>query len=158
KCERTLEDWLYQEPFAFDFFQAVRLLERLQLDRKAVGRGGPPNQEVVRMRAHLSLAFPPSSIYDLEPVDEKIRVPRLTVSFLGIYGPSGMLPRHYTELLLKIDKEGKGAEKDSLRDWLDLFDHRFVSLFYRAWEKYRFYIPYERGDYAKSEPDAFTQT
>jgi type VI secretion system protein ImpH len=155
--ERTLEDWLYQEPFAFDFFQAVRLLERLQLDRKAVGRGGPANQEVVRIRAHLSLAFPPSSIYDLEPGDEKIPVPRLTVSFLGLYGPSGMLPRHYTELLLKIDKEGKGAEKDSLRDWLDLFNHRFVSLFYRAWEKYRFYIPYERGDYAKSEPDPFTQ-
>ena len=44
-----------------------------------------------------------------------------------------------------------------MRDWLDVFNHRFISLFYRAWEKYRFYIPYERGDYALGEPDTFTQ-
>ena len=51
---------------AFDFFQAVRLLGRLDASRVAVGFAGPPGKEVVRFRAHISLSFPPSSIYELE--------------------------------------------------------------------------------------------
>jgi type VI secretion system protein ImpH len=82
----------------------------------------------------------------------------MTVTFLGLTGPSGVLPRHYTELLLRLDREAKGAEKHALRRWLDLFNHRLLSLFYRAWEKYRFYLPYERGEYGRAEPDAFTRS
>jgi type VI secretion system protein ImpH len=155
--ERTLERWLYAEPFCFDFFQAVRIFERLQPTKKAVARGAAPRDEVARFKAHLSLSFPPSPIYDLALPSEKQPVPTLTVAFLGLHGPSGILPRHYTELLLRIDKEGKGPEKSALRDWFDVFNHRLISLFYRAWEKYRFYIPYERGEYLLSEPDSFTQ-
>jgi type VI secretion system protein ImpH len=33
----------------------------------------------------------------------------------------------------------------TLRDFLDIFNHRFISLFYRAWEKYRFPAAYERA-------------
>jgi type VI secretion system protein ImpH len=77
---------------------------------------------------------------------------------MGLTGPSGVLPRHYTELLLRLEREGKGPEKRALRAWLDLFDHRLIALFYRAWEKYRFYIPYERGEYAAAEPDPFTRS
>lgn len=157
RSEYTVEDILFAEPFNFDFFQAVRIMEKLDPNRKAIGRAGPPNAEVVRLRSHLSLSFPPSSIFDLSK-SRLQPVPVMTVSFMGLYGPSGMLPRHYTELLMRIDKEGRGPEKNSLRDWLDVFNHRFISLFYRAWEKYRFYIPYERGDYALSEPDAFTHS
>jgi type VI secretion system protein ImpH len=81
----------------------------------------------------------------------------MTVAFLGLTGPSGILPRHYTELLLRLDREGKGPEKNALRDWLDLFNHRLISLFHRAWEKYRFYIPYARGEYSRTDLDAFTR-
>jgi type VI secretion system protein ImpH len=80
----------------------------------------------------------------------------MTVTFMGLTGPSGVLPRHYTELLVRLEREAKSAEKYALRDWLDLFNHRLISLFYRAWEKYRFYVPYGRGEYARSEPDTFT--
>ncbi len=155
---RTLEERLWEEPFAFDFFQAVRLLERLYPERKAVGRTGPPRAEVVRFNAHLSLTFPPSSLYELHRPTEALPLPVMIVAFMGLYGPSGVLPRHYTELLLRLNWESKGDEKHALRHWLDLFNHRIISLFYRAWEKYRFYIPYERGEYALSEPDAFTRS
>src|SRR5262249_49710271 len=79
-------------------------------------------------------------------------------TFLGLTGPSGVLPRHYTQMLLDLGRDVKGTERRSLGDWLALFDHRIVSLFYRAWEKYRFWIPYERGEAFQREPDRFTTT
>lgn len=148
---------LFEEGFAFDFFQAVRLLERLAPQRSPVGRAGPPQAEVVRFRAHLSLSFPPSSIYEIQPPSAALPVPAMTVAFMGLTGPSGILPQHYTELLLRLERDGKGLEKTALRAWLDLFNHRLLSLFWRAWEKYRFSIHYERGEYRGREPDAFTQ-
>jgi len=148
---------LLREPHRFDFFQAVRLLERLAPDRSPVGRAGPPQAEVVRFRAHLSLSFPPSSIYDIQPASAAMPVPAMTVAFMGLTGPSGILPQHYTELLLRLERDGKGPEKSALRAWLDLFNHRLISLFWRAWEKYRFSIRFERGDYGGQEQDTFTQ-
>jgi type VI secretion system protein ImpH len=153
----TLAARLFEEGFAFDFFQAVRLLERLAPDRCPIGRAGPPQAEVVRLRAHLSLSFPPSPIYDIQPASADLPVPIMTVTFLGLTGPSGILPQHYTELLIRLEREGKGPEKSALRAWLDLFNHRLLSLFWRSWEKYRFYIHYERGEHDGPEPDAFTQ-
>ena len=154
----TLEQRLYEEGYAFDFFQAVRLLERLEPERRPIGHAGPPGAETTRIRAHLSLSFPPSALHEIVRPRDRDAPAVMTATFLGLTGPSGILPRHYTELLLRLDREAKGAVRYALREWLDLFNHRLLSLFYRAWEKYRFYIPYERGDYSRAEPDAFTQS
>jgi type VI secretion system protein ImpH len=154
-----IEAHLFAEPFAYDFFQAVLILESLDRRRTPVGRGGPPKNEAARFRAHVSLNFPPSPIYDLQRGLPGVP-PALTVAFLGLHGPSGVLPRHYTELLMKLEKEVKDKEKDkekvALREWLDLFNHRFISLFFRAWEKYRFWVPYTRGEYTRQDTDPFT--
>ncbi|HTU22166.1 MAG TPA: type VI secretion system baseplate subunit TssG [Gemmataceae bacterium] len=152
-----LEERLFTEGFAFDFFQAVRLLEKLAPHRRPVGREGPPRAEVVRFRALPSLSFPASAIYELARTDNE-QPPTMTVAFLGLTGPSGALPHHYTELVMRLLRDGKGAERYALRDWLDLFNHRLISLFYRAWEKYRFYVPYERGEPSRPEPDTFTRS
>ncbi|HWG47023.1 MAG TPA: type VI secretion system baseplate subunit TssG [Gemmataceae bacterium] len=152
----TLEERLFAEGYAFDFFQAVRLLERLAPDRRPVGRDAPPQMEIARFRAHVSLSFPPSSIVSIESSGEEMP-PILTVAFLGLIGPSGVLPNHYTELLLRQQIYAKGPERHALRDWLDLFNHRFLALFHRAWEKYRFPLAFERGEHLRGEPDAFTR-
>ena len=154
--EKTVEELLFDEGYSFDFFQAVRVLERLYPERKPVGRGGPPGAEAVRFRAHLSLSFPPSSIYEL------VRAPdgnphQMTISFMGLTGPSGILPRHYTELLLSINRFAKHAEKHALRGWFDIFNHRIIAQFFRAWEKYRFPIAFERGEAFRDDPDGFTR-
>ncbi len=139
---------LAREPYEFSFFQAVRVLERLWSDRAAVGQDASPSDEVVRFCAHQSVEFPASEIQALqEPSDETPA--RMTVTFLGMTGTSGALPRTYTELVL-----ARARQKDTtFRDFLDLFNHRLTSLFYRAWEKYRFWIGYERAEQTEQRPD-----
>lgn len=152
----TVEERLFSEGYAFNFFQAVWLFERMAIDRRPVGRHGAPSNEALRFRAHQSLSFPPSSIYDIEQPADDGQCPIMTVAFMGLTGPKGVLPRHYTELLMRIERESRRSDKHALRDWFDLFNHRLVSLFYRAWEKYRFFVPYARGEYGRPDPDTFT--
>lgn len=155
---RPLVERLFQEGFAFDFFQAVYLLEKLDPERVPIGRTGPPDREVVRLRPRQALDFPPSTIYEILKPTPEIRLPLMTVAFMGLTGSSGVMPRHYTELILRQEREGKGPEKFALRGWFDVFNHRFLSLFFRAWEKYRFFPAFQRRDYARREPDDFTRS
>jgi type VI secretion system protein ImpH len=148
----SVEQKLFDEPFRFPFFQAVRLLERLFPERLPVGRVSEdeqviaPSREVARFRTHASLRFPPSQVHDLKRAEagedgDDVNPPQMEVAFMGLTGPLGVLPNVYTELL--IDRLRR---KDrALHDFLDLFNHRFISFFYRAWEKHRFPVAYERA-------------
>jgi type VI secretion system protein ImpH len=131
---------LESEPYRFDFFQAVRLLERMSPERRPVGKFVKPSTEVARFGAHPSSSFPASQIQSLKR--EEGKAPFLEVNFMGLTGPLGVLPHPYTDMV----RERIRAKDTTLRDFLDLFHHRMISLFYQAWEKYRFTIAYERGD------------
>lgn len=133
-----LEAALREDPNAFEFFQAVRLLERLNPLRRPVGHFGEPADEAVRFAATPDTAFPASEIQSLELRNGGAA--RLTVNFMGLTGPEGVLPYAYTLLVA----ERLRARDATLRDFLDLFHHRIISLFYRAWEKYRFGVAHER--------------
>jgi type VI secretion system protein ImpH len=148
---------LFTDGPQFDFFQAVRLLEKLYPQRRPVGYDAMPGAEVARFRTLLSLAFPPSAIHSIEMPSEDQPWVRLIQTFFGLTGPSGALPRHYTQTLLDLGRDVRGPERRSLGDWLALFDHRLTSLFYRSWEKYRFWLPYERSEAGRTTPDSFTQ-
>ncbi|MBX6314335.1 MAG: type VI secretion system baseplate subunit TssG [Isosphaeraceae bacterium] len=137
-----LEHTLFEEAYRFDFFQAVRLLERLRSDRLAVGRGGPPRREAVRFRTARGLAFPASAIQRLEPPEDPNDPPVLTVAFMGLTGPLGVLPYCYSELILTRTRAGDRT----LEAFLDLFNHRLIALFYRAWAKHRLAVLHERGE------------
>ena len=133
-------DALDSTPYSFNFFQAVRLLERLMPQREPVGKFVNPSREVVRFGAHPSVTFPPSQIHSIAFPD---RGPaRMTVNFMGLTGPLGVLPHYYTELVITRVR----AKDTALRDFFDLFNHRLISLFFQAWQKYRFTVAYERGE------------
>ena len=68
---------------------------------------------------------------------------------MGLTGPSGVLPTPYTELF--IDRRYQFRDRTG-HAFLDQFTHRAVSLFYLAWRKHRFYLPYEAGN-----PDGFSR-
>lgn len=140
--EPPLEQTLFEEPYRFEFFQAVRLLSRLDPNRVPVGREGPPRRESVRFRGRASLAFPASEVHHLEQPADGDGPPVMTVAFLGLTGPVGVLPQCYTEFQIERNRAGD----QTFTAFLDLFQHRLISLFYRAWEKYRPPIPFERGE------------
>ncbi len=141
RTDSSVEDILFTEGYRFDFFQAVRMLDWLYPNRASIGREAPPGQEVVRFHSYPSLSFPPSPIYDVAKGEHPDEPVHMIVAFMGLTGPQGVLPRHYTEMILE-----RLRERDrTLLDFFDLFTHRFVSLFYRAWEKYHIPTAYERG-------------
>ncbi len=127
-----------KEPWSFGFFQAVRLLQLAAPGRTPVGKLGDPATEVVRFLQNPSLAFPASEIQKLE--EETGQADRMTVNFFGMIGPLGPLPLHYTEFAI----ERLRARDRSFLEFLNIFHHRLASAFYRAWEKHRFPIGYER--------------
>lgn len=141
-----LNQVLFDEPYRFGFFQAVRLLERLSPERALVGRHDTsPREEVVRFRSRPTLQFPASEIHQLSHQahgsQEEDAPPEMMVSFMGLIGPLGVLPGYTTELVA----ERVRYKDTALWEFLDLFNHRMVSLFYRAWERYRFAVTFERG-------------
>ena len=135
-----IADLLEGEPYLFEFFQAIRLMSRMAPERQVVGRFSNPASEVVRLASNPGVAFPASQIQSLERRGEG--PPVMRVNFLGLHGPLGVLPRSYCELV----NERVRARDTTLRDFFDLFNHRILSLFYQAWEKYQFQIPYERAE------------
>jgi type VI secretion system protein ImpH len=203
----SLIEMLSEEAYRFEFFQAVRLLRLLAMERQVgpsgeelgvetwesdpergegqllsaevadatdpprspegsrtsggprrpaysspVGEDHSPQDEIVRFRTHVSHSFPPGEIVSFRQPDKlgesKVgRPPEMVISFLGLVGPQGVLPRHYTQLV--IDRVRR--KDHALRDFLDIFHHRLISLFYRAWEKYRVAIGYERAHYRTAE-------
>jgi len=136
----SAEERLRTAPQLFEFFQAVRLLERFLPDRVEVGKFAPPSSEVVRFKANPTLVFPASEIQELAwpatgPVEMK-------VNFMGLIGPVGVLPIVYTVFAAERARSGDPTAVD----FFDTFNHRIISLFFQAWQKYRFWIAYERGE------------
>ena len=138
---------LRAKPWSVSFFQAVRLLRRAFPQRGPIGEFVPPANEPVRFHANPTLAFPASEIQSLDWPQRTDEPAQMKVNFMGLCSPSGVMPIPYTELILE-----RAQKKDNgFRDFLDIFNHRLISLFYRAWEKYRFFVPYERR-----EPDSLS--
>ncbi len=167
-------DQLFDDARLFDFFQAVRVLYRhaQQADSRdasqagqPVGYDNAPADEVLRFHAHQTLGFPTSDVERIDPSGSRPddvsatggvpkTPPEMQVNFLGLTGPHGVLPGHYTRLVLQQLREGNAA----LAQFFDLFNHRLISLFYRAWEKHQAAVLVEqnRSTSTAQEPDLFT--
>ena len=155
----SLIEKLKRAPGRFDFLQAVRLLLRAGLarGRRAVGEDAAPADEAVRFRSAISLRFPGRDVVavrteDAGPGDDRAtNRPRavVEVGFMGLAGASGVLPEHYTHHLLQQER---GHDR-AMRDFLDLFNHRAVSLFQRAGVKYSLPLQWELAQ-AEGRPGA----
>jgi len=143
--DRRLDEFLFANACEFDFFQAVHLLTMF---RENNGAGEEPTSPPVRFRAHNSLSFPASAIAELDHAGDG---PSMAVTFLGMTGPHGVLPVAYTELA--VEREAFGDR--SFSEFLDVFNHRLIELFYAAWKKHHFVVGYQQAQ-RKESADDFT--
>ncbi len=135
-----LKDRLFKEFYGFSFFKAVHLLEHIFPRKKPLGQTLVPDEETVRFSVKPGLTFPSSDISGMNHLDEQ-RPVDMEIPFMGLIGPSGLLPHWYNELAME-----RIRQKDfSLTAFFDIFHHRLISLFYLAWRKYRFPENYLRG-------------
>ena len=124
---------------SFGVFQLLRLLERMEVDRAPLAGFGDPAREVTRISHNPSLGFPAREVEKLDLDEEPVR---LTSNVMGLVGAMGVLPHPYSMLALE-----RSRDRDrTLVAFLDIFQHRVVSLLYAAWRKGIPELAVERGD------------
>ncbi|MGY1411050.1 MULTISPECIES: type VI secretion system baseplate subunit TssG [unclassified Luteimonas] len=137
---------LRARPHGFELFAALRLLERVHRERPRLGRSTKPSEDAVRLRQPPSLAFAPGDIAAYAPASGAGPA-TLDTHVLGLFGPNGPLPLHLTEYAIE---RAQNARDHTLRAFADVFHHRILALFYRAWADAQ---PVVQGD--RPEEDRF---
>ena len=129
-------------PERFDFFAAIRLLEAAHPDRARLGEGRRAGDEPLRLGQPPHMAFPPADIAAYDP-GAAGRPARLSAYVLGLFGPHGPLPLHVTA---HARERARRDQDTTFSDFCDLFHHRLLSFFYRAWANARPTVQQDRPD------------
>lgn len=120
---------LRHSPHSFDLFFTLRWLQARHADMPRLGRAARPKAEPIRLGQDPSLAFAPATIAEVLPADSG-QPERMTVWSFGLYGPNGPLPTHLTEY---VRERLRQHDDPTLARFSDIFHHRLLLLFFRAW-------------------------
>ncbi|WP_058834920.1 type VI secretion system baseplate subunit TssG [Luteimonas abyssi] len=133
---------LQAHPHAFEMFQALRLIDCAYPDKPRLGRAPRPQDEAMRLAQRATLTSPPRSVDGLVPAPAG-GLPQLKTFPLGLFGPQGALPLHLTEYAIQREE----LESDpTFAAFVDMFHHRMIALWYRAWADSRPAIHMDRPD------------
>jgi type VI secretion system protein ImpH len=132
---------LEEEPWRFDYFTVLRHLERKYRDFPRIGDSATRQEEFVHLGQDPFMDFPASNIARATQQEEDKAV-KVFVKYLGLLGPQGALPLATTEEAHHYVL----AQDDALPRFLDIFNHRFIQLFFRAWADSRPIVQHDRPD------------
>ncbi len=138
----ALFEALQREPYTFHFFQALRRLECLYHDKPRLGKATRLSDDPVRLAQEPSLAFAPATLAAFDPGGDG-KPPRLFEYFLGLFGPHGPLPLHLTEY---ARDRSRNFDDRTFAWFADIFHHRMLSLFYRAWADTQPTVSFDRPE------------
>ncbi len=130
---RELLERLTKEPERFSFYAAMRLLEAAFADHPRFGHSAHPGLDPLRLAQEPTVTHPSSALASLEIGNEETNN-RLLVHFFGLFGTDGPLPLHLTEY---ARERTRSYHDPSFQRFADIFHHRALSLFYRAWADVR---------------------
>ncbi|NNF06756.1 MAG: type VI secretion system baseplate subunit TssG, partial [Candidatus Eisenbacteria bacterium] len=119
---------LSEHPYRFRFYQAMRLLEAAYSKEPKFGESLKLTDNTMRLGQEPSLAFAPSSISKFGKT--KGGRPKMDVLFFGVFGANGPLPHHLTEY---VRDRVRNHDDHTIARFVDIFHHRALALFYRAW-------------------------
>jgi len=146
ESDRQTSDSIAEEmaanPYLFDFCRAVRMLEAEFRDQPRVGNSIRLDQDFLRFCQIPSLSFAPSTLEEVRSL-EGSRVIRMAVNFLGMFGPNGPLPQHLTDF---ARDRYQNAHDPTFVRFIDVFHHRMLSFFYRAWAINQKSVDFDRPD------------
>ena len=132
----SLADQLFTEGYAFEFHQAIKILEMMYPDALPLGHGVSPAQEAISLKSRVLFSYPPSDIYEISQGysndNTSISSVIMKVNFLGIAGANGPLPLPYSERIFERFK----ASDPVATDFLDIFNHRLLSILHRIRRKH----------------------
>ncbi len=127
--------------YRFDFFETLRLIEALNSHKPRLGQGVKAGDDVIRLSQEPELQFSPAALSSFTITHHG--VPRLAVNFFGLFGPNGPLPLHLTD----YTRDRLRNHRDpTLARFADIFHHRMLSLFYRAWANARPTVCFDRPE------------
>ncbi|NDL64394.1 type VI secretion system baseplate subunit TssG [Acerihabitans arboris] len=136
--------WAERErrPWAFDLFQLLRRVDAQDGQRYGLGRAPLPRYERLRLGQRPTLGFAAANITAIVPADGA-RKRRLDINGFGLFGPNGPLPLHLTEYVYQRRRQDKDP---ALAAFANLFHHRLITLFYRAWADAQHCVSFDRPD------------
>jgi len=134
---------LCAEPWRYDFFHALRWIDAYHVDKPRLGTARRPLDEPVRLGQVPDLSFAPSALHSVAPATTHAKA-RIDVRFFGLFGPNGPLPFHLTEYARhRLLHQGDA----SFARFADMFHHRLLLLFYRAWAQAQPTVGLDRPDH-----------
>lgn len=119
---------LQEQPTLYTLFAALRRIEQAYPDRPRLGESRKVADDPIRIAQRPHLYFAPSEVSSVAAGEDGIE--RVTQHGFGVFGPNGALPLHLTELAYAREFQ---ADDPTLSAFINTFQHRFASLFYRAW-------------------------
>jgi type VI secretion system protein ImpH len=131
---------LGKEPWRFDYFAVLRQLERTFKDLPRIGDSAARRDEFVQLGQDPFMEFPASNLARV--VQDDNRPLKVFVKYLGMLGPQGALALATTEEAYHYFL----ANDDAFPRFLDIFNHRFIQLFFRAWADSRPIVQHDRPD------------
>jgi type VI secretion system protein ImpH len=136
----ALFDKLRRDPYHFDFYQAMRRLECAYPKKPRLSQSRYAKEDPIRLGQDPTMAFQPTTLSSFHQGKGGMP-PRLGVYFFGLFGPNGPLPLHLTEYAYNSIHNNRDT---TLVRFLDLFHHRLLSFFYRAWANSQPTVSFDR--------------
>ncbi|MCW8278240.1 type VI secretion system baseplate subunit TssG [Pseudomonas sp. PCH199] len=124
-----------------NLYRFCQLLEQAMPDHPPLGSTTHPADDPVRFRPDPGMGFPAGELRAIETDDHHPQRPAtVRIRLLGLYGVDSPLP---TAFLDDIAQRREGHE--ALEAFLDIFNHRIFTQFYRIWRKYSYPATFESG-------------
>ncbi|OCG17441.1 hypothetical protein A9G09_01500 [Gilliamella sp. wkB292] len=116
-----------------NFYRFCQLLEQMYANEPILGKYETPAADPLRFAPSIDMSFPASELKYIERAPYVNRPATVRTRFLGLYGVDSVLPLGLLDNIIRREENYQ-----VMTDFLDMFNHRTITQFYRIWLKYHY--------------------